>query len=68
MGSTPATNGSARGSPYKESITVMRTCKFSLKPTKEPIEKTEWTPGMCRRLYNVMLEQRISPPKDEVLR
>jgi putative transposase len=36
----------------------MRTYKFRLKPTKEQIEKIEWTLGMCRWLYNSMLEQR----------
>jgi len=47
-----------RKRPYKEWITVMRTYKFRLKPTKEQIEKMEWTLGMCRWLYNSMLEQR----------
>src|SRR4051812_18503454 len=36
----------------------MRTYKFRLKPTKEQIGKIEWTLGMCRWLYNSMLEQR----------
>ncbi|WP_302104750.1 RNA-guided endonuclease InsQ/TnpB family protein [Polycladomyces zharkentensis] len=36
----------------------MRTYKFKLEPTKEQIEKMEWTLGMCRWLYNSMLEQR----------
>jgi putative transposase len=42
----------------KEVITIMRTYKFKLEPTKEQIEKIEWTLGMCRWLYNSMLEQR----------
>ncbi|MDN4594632.1 RNA-guided endonuclease InsQ/TnpB family protein [Polycladomyces subterraneus] len=37
---------------------MMRTYKFKLEPTKEQIEKIEWTLGMCRWLYNSMLEQR----------
>ncbi|MBN2910983.1 helix-turn-helix domain-containing protein [Polycladomyces sp. WAk] len=29
---------------------MMRTYKFKLEPTKEQIEKIEWTLGMCRWL------------------
>ncbi|GGE10216.1 hypothetical protein GCM10011571_09400 [Marinithermofilum abyssi] len=39
-------------------ITLIRTYKFKLEPKKEQIEKIEWTLGMCRWLYNSMLEQR----------
>jgi transposase len=37
---------------------MMRTYKFKLEPKKGQIEKIEWTLGMCRWLYNSMLEQR----------
>lgn len=37
---------------------MKRTYQFKLEPTKEQIEKIEWTLSMCRWLYNSMLEQR----------
>lgn len=37
---------------------IVKTYKFKLEPTKEQIEKIEWTLDMCRWLYNSALEQR----------
>lgn len=38
---------------------IIKTFKFKLEPTKEQIEKIEWTTlDMCRWLYNSALEQR----------
>ncbi|MFC4077726.1 helix-turn-helix domain-containing protein, partial [Salinithrix halophila] len=37
---------------------MIRTYKFKLVPTTEQREKIEWGLGMCRWLYNAMLEQR----------
>ena len=38
---------------------MIKTYKYRLEPTAEQISKMEWVLGMCRWLYNCMLEQRI---------
>lgn len=40
-------------------MTLIRTYKYKLKPTKGQVERLQWTLDRCRELYNAALEERI---------
>ncbi|PZS06137.1 MAG: hypothetical protein DLM69_00360 [Candidatus Chloroheliales bacterium] len=44
-------------------VSVTRTYKYRLYPTKDQVERLEWVLRQCRSLYNACLEQRITAYK-----